>query len=323
MEIEETKAKKPQHWIWRGIKTLFWIGALLIVAGFSVAGYWGETNWRLDTLSHFRLQYFVGAAGLFLLLLFFRRWFLLFFALILLGFNTWTIVTIPKIGEIEGLPVYRAASINVYSKNPHINLVVDFIEKEKPDFVALIEITGAWRQALESLKETYPYQEVKIWGHDFGYCLLSRYPFTDRKFGYVATGSLVREVETPSGQFILLQAHPLSPTTEKAWKWRNQTLEALAKFCQKTDEPILLLGDLNCTPWSPNFQKFVDESGLRPPEVNWLPRRTWPNAQPFLWIPIDHFLLSEGLLGINEWVGSSVGSDHYPIVLDFALEPNK
>ncbi|WOO41911.1 endonuclease/exonuclease/phosphatase family protein [Rubellicoccus peritrichatus] len=319
MELEETKARKS-HWLWRAIKTLFWIIVLLIVTGFSVVGYWGETNWHLDTLSHFRLQYFAAAAGLFLLLLFFRRWVLLCFATALLAFNAWTVFSIPDFRELDGLPVYRAVSINVYSGNPHINLVIDFIKKEKPDFVALIEIKGTWRPALEALKADYPYQEVKIWGHDFGYCLLSRYPFTDRKFGYVATGSLVREIETPSGRFVLLQAHPLSPTNEKAWKWRNQTFESLAKFAKTIDEPILLLGDMNCTPWSPNFQKFTEESGLHTPNVRWLPRRTWPNAQPFLWIPIDHFFLSDGLVAVDERVGSSVGSDHYPIVLDFAFE---
>ncbi len=300
-----------------------WLLIIAVLAAMSLAGFWGREHWRLDTLSHFRLQYLTAASVLSLLLIWRRRWLLLLLALALVLLNAVIVLDWPRGPGLWREPALKAVSINVYSQNEQVGRIVDYLRKERPDFVALIEITGKWESELENLRDLYPFQDVRIYGHNFGSAILSSHPMTERslqrEIGYAGPGSIAREVQTPSGHLILLLAHPLSPITEKAWGWRNSAFDTIAEFTQKADEPLLLMGDLNCTQWSPMFQDFLADSGLHEPNARTLPRRTWPAGQPWLWIPIDHFLLSPDLTALAEWTGPSVGSDHYPIVLIFAF----
>lgn len=311
---------EARHGLGWWLRSLVWLALLAGLTVVSLLGYWGDQHWKLDLFSHTRLQYLVAASGLAVCLVIVRRWFLMLLTVAVLLLNAWEVFSIPgRVPLHNPQQVYRAMSINVYSGNPQISRVVDYIRSEAPDFLALIEINGDWREPLEGLKDLLPHQEIKIWSSDFGYALLSKYPFTEKTFGYIATGTLAREVQTPQGKLLLLQVHPLAPTNERAWKWRNESLTKIADFCAMQEQPLLLLGDMNCSPWSPNFKNFLQTSGLHQPDVRWLPRRTWPAGHPWLWTPIDHILLSYPLAAIDEWVGPYVGSDHYPVVCDFVF----
>lgn len=310
------KAKRGLGWwLWGSL----WLLILAILTAFSLAGFWGREGWRLDALAHFRLQYLAASAVLGLMLIWRRRWLLLIPALALALLNAYWVFNWPANPGLWREPALKAISINVYSRNDDIERVVAYLEEEQPDFVALIEITGAWRPSLEQLKERFPFQEVRIYGDTFGSALLSSHPMTERTYPYAGVGSIAKEVQTPSGMLTLLLVHPLAPVNEKAWTWRNQTLQQIVAFCKETDGPILALGDYNCTPWSPVFQDFLKASGLSLPDARALPRRTWPAGKPWFWIPIDHFLLTADLTALAEWTGPSVGSDHYPIGLIFAF----
>jgi endonuclease/exonuclease/phosphatase (EEP) superfamily protein YafD len=46
---------------------------------------------------------------------------------------------------------------------------------------------------------------------------------------------------------------------------------------------------------------------------------TWPNFNPLLWIPLDHVLHSTCLAVRDRIIGPDVGSDHYPVIVDFSL----
>jgi len=40
---------------------------------------------------------------------------------------------------------------------------------------------------------------------------------------------------------------------------------------------------------------------------------------PLLGIPIDHCLVSPEIIVTKRSVGPSVGSDHYPVIIDFSI----
>ena len=46
---------------------------------------------------------------------------------------------------------------------------------------------------------------------------------------------------------------------------------------------------------------------------------TWPADIPLLWIPIDHCLYSDGIEIRGRRTGPDVGSDHFPLIVDFEL----
>ncbi len=83
----------------------------------------------------------------------------------------------------------------------------------------------------------------------------------------------------------------------------------------------MVLGDLNVTPWSPFFRDLLREGALRNARKGYGLRPTWPTMLPPLLIPVDHCLVSSGVTVHDCRAGRNVGSDHYPLVVDFSLRP--
>jgi endonuclease/exonuclease/phosphatase (EEP) superfamily protein YafD len=100
---------------------------------------------------------------------------------------------------------------------------------------------------------------------------------------------------------------------------RNQQLQTIASFLRPKTNPVLLLGDLNISPWSYYFEQLLTQANLRNSAYGWGVMPSWPVAFPALLIPIDHCLVSEGITIHQRRNGSAVGSDHYPVIVDFSL----
>ncbi|HOT74326.1 MAG TPA: hypothetical protein PK467_00955 [Candidatus Wallbacteria bacterium] len=47
---------------------------------------------------------------------------------------------------------------------------------------------------------------------------------------------------------------------------------------------------------------------------------SWPSHMPPLRIPIDHCLYSAGVTILKVFKGRFIGSDHFPIIVDFMVE---
>jgi len=309
---------------WRNVErsTLFVLWLVLLVA--SALGYFGREDWRLDLFANFKMQYYLGALGLSAVAAWRRYRILLGLFLIVVGWNGWVIVNFASQSVEPGPRVYRAVSANVLTQNDQIERVEAWIREQKPDFVSLIEITGDWRPALERLSDILPHQRVQMWGDRYGSAVLSRYPPVEdgQRYPFAGVGSVALNVVTPDGRLNILLIHPMSPTNEKAWQWRSNALTAIAEYARDNEgAPMLVMGDMNTTPWSPAYKDFVSQSELSPVVTSFLPRRTWPTQNPLLWIPIDHFFLGGPLGPVSQWTGPDLGSDHYPIVMDFCFAP--
>ncbi len=83
--------------------------------------------------------------------------------------------------------------------------------------------------------------------------------------------------------------------------------------------PVLVVGDLNATPWSHGLQLLRDGTTLdnRSPDPSWTP--TWNVAIAFA-IPIDHALVTPPLVVARRQIGPDVGSDHRPQLLDIGWQ---
>ena len=86
---------------------------------------------------------------------------------------------------------------------------------------------------------------------------------------------------------------------------------------------LIVVGDLNTSPWSPHFRDLLTATGLRNAAAGhgWIP--TWPT---WFWpalIPIDHVLV-RGPLGVEDLErGPDVGSDHYPLIAGLRLAADR
>ena len=114
--------------------------------------------------------------------------------------------------------------------------------------------------------------------------------------------------------------HPLPPGGGDYWRWRNGQLAELATFIQGLDGPVVVLGDLNVTPWSHYFRTFARDAQLRDGGKGFGLQISWPTYFPPLGIPIDHCLVSPQVDVHDRRTGPAIGSDHYPVIIDLAVE---
>ncbi|MEE8238524.1 MAG: endonuclease/exonuclease/phosphatase family protein, partial [Nitrososphaerales archaeon] len=93
----------------------------------------------------------------------------------------------------------------------------------------------------------------------------------------------------------------------------------VSKSVSDQEDPILLLGDLNITPWSPIFKDFLRSTGLRDSREGFGLQPSWPTWFPPAWIPIDHVLVSSNVTVYDRKIERDIGSDHYPVIVDFSV----
>ncbi|MBI3986309.1 MAG: endonuclease/exonuclease/phosphatase family protein [Lentisphaerae bacterium] len=291
----------------------------------TVAGFLGPLAWWLDLAAHFRLQYLAGLLLLAVLFAVFRRSRMaavfLAFALVNLALIVPLFLPGPNAHPAGATPTLRALLANVNTRRGDPTKVLDLIRREKPDFILLEEVGLKWQKSLAPLRDQYPYGEWEPRDDNFGIALLSRRPFL--RSGTVMIGGEVPSVYAQfdfDGQpFTIVGTHPLPPAGA-AYSWyRNDQLARLPEFLRRIRGPVLLLGDLNTTPWSYTFQNLLKESGLKDSAQGRGPLLTWPAFAHGLGIPIDHALHSSDIVITGRRMGDDIASDHFPVILDFAV----
>ena len=120
----------------------------------------------------------------------------------------------------------------------------------------------------------------------------------------------------------MIGTHALAPLGTRAWRTRNQQFDEIAELIEAGDGTrTIFVGDLNCTPWAPKFQNFVKRTQLRDAAHGHQLKFTWRlEPIPLAGLPIDHVLVGSNVGVVSHRVGPSLGSDHRPVVVDFAIE---
>ncbi len=294
----------------------------------TVAGFAGGLWWLFDLCSHLRVQYaafLLVAAGI---LLARRNWrpggAAAFFAVV----NFAVIAPMyfgPATGATgaTGAGPFRAVAFNVNRSNPRHGEVLDWIRRTRPDFIVILELSGSWSFALRELRDEYPYSIGRAREDSFGIGLWSRRPLRDAEIvilGPAGVPSISARIDLDGRELRLLATHPLPPAGSRYARLRNAHLADAAGHVASVARPVMLIGDLNVKPWSPHFSRLVRESGLRDARRGFGVGATWPSGPLFfLGIPLDHCLVSDGIRVLGFAVGPSLGSDHSPITVDFAL----
>ena len=306
---------------------------LLIAAGTlaciaTLLGFAGTLWWVFELATHFRVQYGIalGAATLLLLLLRQWRWATVFglcalVNLVVIAPAFWSDhSSLPSSSAPQ--PTLRVLLANVNLDNRDPVRIRQVISDYHPDFVMLLETTPWLLKQLTDLAERYPHHIAAPREDPFGIALFSRHPFLKADTVYLGSPglpSITAEFMTSGRHFTLLGTHPLPPVSAECVQDRNDQFAQLATFARQTHPPLLLLGDLNTSPWSPYFEQMLTISGLRDSARGRGIFPSWPAGWPLLWVPIDHALFSEGILIQRRETGPDIGSDHYPVIVDFQV----
>jgi endonuclease/exonuclease/phosphatase (EEP) superfamily protein YafD len=212
----------------------------------------------------------------------------------------------------------KVLSLNVLKTNTDYQRTMEFILKENPDVFGLLELTKDFSKALEPLQKEYPHQVLFPYHSGFGIGLYSKIPLIDSNIDLLSGGIpfIETKVEVQNKKIHLFLVHALPPFNEEMFEARNTSLEQIASLLE--NEPTIVMGDFNLTPWSVYYKKFVKDSGLVATRDMWDGlQHSWSSWG--LHLPIDHIFLSRNIRALRQYTGESVGSDHLPIVAEIAL----
>ncbi len=291
----------------------------------TILGFAGHWLWSFDQVSHFRSQYFTILLVCVTFFIFTRFYFsaVLATGLALVNLSLLVPLYMPGSKTTTDRPNLRIVSANVYVENRERRQLNNLVENTNPDFLALFEVDHSWTAATEELAQRFKYSRVERTKGYFGIALFSQYPITHiemRKFGSYSQYAIIAHLTVNDKPFHVIAAHVPAPIKKSYFDLRNEHLQELASTAMELKGPVMLIGDLNITPWSPYFDDLLEQSNLVDGRKGFGIQATWPVQFSLMQIPIDHCLVSPSI-NIQQWSrGPDIGSDHYPIIVDFALQ---
>lgn len=300
-------------------------GFLLALA--SLAGFGARWWWGFELASHFRVQYALGLGILALgtLVLRDRRT-----ALVLAGLAALNAALVaPRYAGRGAAPEdpgagsrLRVMLWNVHRANTRHGAVTEAIREEDPDLLMALEVDGPWLADLRAALPDHRYVLAEPRSDNFGIAILSRLPLDSPAvvwIGGAVVPSVVARLRLGGRSLTVVGIHTLSPGGSHKAGLRNGQLAELARYVGDQPGSVLVLGDLNCTPWSPYFDTLLREGGLEDGGKGWGVQATWPALWSPLRIPIDHCLHSGGVRVVDRYLGRACGSDHLPLVVDLIV----
>ena len=331
------------------------IGLILI----SLAGYLGKLHLYLELAAHFKWQYLTLSLCpfcFFLLQFCFNYRQKLQKKLQKLGLILSGFCLVINLGEI--IPWYfphhwfnqdiqgqefRVLLSNMDKYKDNSTAAIALIQKERPDIVVFVEVGTAIAAKLKAgLTDILPYSFDYIetgflpafWLGDRdlgeetrfrdGTLILSRISLENPQVKSLGGGrkSLLANLQI-SGQLIsLIAVHPSKATGQIYFEERNRQLEAIADYAATLKNPVILIGDMNVTMWSPYYRDLIKKTQLQNVRAGFGILPTWPTFQPLLYIPIDHCLVSPDFQVLKVRRGPAIGSDHFPLITDLILAGN-
>ena len=297
-----------------------------VTAAFSLATIPNHLHRLLELFSHFRVQYLIVAVLCSVLFVVLRKWSWLLLMLAIAGINA--LYVIPWYFGPEAKPPPGATTISVLLANVegHENDPDRFIEwlgDEQPDIVFLQEVEDRWVGALAALKDSYPYQYAVPRTDKFGIAVLGREPLASvRQHDGPPEGfpTLVVTAAIAGQPVTFISSHPMPPIGGRAIDSRNRQLADIAELVTSLEPPIVLIGDLNTSMWSHHYKMLIAATGLRDAREGFGVVPSWPTYLPFAMIPIDHCLVSAGVVVLDVDTGPRIGADHLPLAVTLSLQ---
>lgn len=292
----------------------------------------GKWFWFVDLGTNFLPQH-LALMGCSFLVYISLRWKTLKWAAI-------AIILIPGFWIIDVWPYYKQitwdsrlqynvsiVSFNVLSSNRSkaevINWLLSQLHQSKETIIFLMEVDQDWSSALQELKSKFPYS-IEIPREDnFGVALFSTSPLDKIEvveFDLNEIPALVGTILIGGKEIQFYGIHTMPPLGSARFDQRNLYLDRLRSHIDESQRPVILVGDFNCSPWSPNMDRiFTGKSGSKPllDPFPYLTRpHTW-EAFGFISTAIDFILVNDLPGGYEASVGPHMGSDHKPVVLRF------
>ena len=145
--------------------------------------------------------------------------------------------------------------------------------------------------------------------------LLSKKPFTGKIHWSKAE---IPFIEAKFKTHTTWLVHPLPPMSQQGFFSRNMTIQELSNSIDKNKTNIVC-GDFNAVPWSPIITHLKSKASLKNTSEGFGVKHTWPAHLPLPGITIDYCFISEDASIHNFTKGPYLGSDHFPLVIEYSL----
>ncbi len=217
---------------------------------------------------------------------------------------------------------------NIWIGNTDYDAITDALERSDSDVLAVFEVGPPLLDHLQrGPGQQYGYMAARPGPGPFGVALLARRPLTDvRAFGDNRSGgSLLATVRIGDRLCRIAAVHPISPMSPRRFRDRQKHLHQIVRHLtqwrrEHEEGAVVMIGDFNLTPWSPNFCDLVRASGLKHVVVDSGYEPTWQPVPGLLFgLVIDHCLVSDDLTVVASRIGPAFGSDHRPLSVELSL----
>jgi len=217
---------------------------------------------------------------------------------------------------------YSLLYANVYRNNPTPELLAKQIDNLQPDIVALTEYYSALDPILK-LEKSYPHSVRRVREDCFGMALYSKFPISPDpivSLGGDLPPAIIASIELSQQPALTLAlTHSIPPLSQQAIYSNTLTMRRVAQRMRHAEEPVLVVGDFNATPFSWFYQGFVSITNMHDASYGYGLRKTWNANEFWMWFIIDHVFINDRL-GVQQVERlDSIGSDHYPLLVRFGL----
>ncbi len=304
--------------------------AVLGAVAVTLATFTARWFWPTDLIANLRFQVLIAVTGISLLTLMTKQKSLIAISLTCLAIHGFAIVRAYQPIETANPDgdTWAMLTMNVLTSNSDTDSIANAILSADADLVALLEISEDQHdQVMPLLGERYPFTTFELQERgNFGIGLISRRPLEDAEVFQL--NSNINSIQVRWNEMAIIATHPLPPMGARKFASRNEHLRLLAQRVaehrqEKPDMPMIVMGDLNVTPWSPIFRDFQSTSGLHRAACGLGATPTWyARGRRFVYgLVLDHVLISDDLQVHDHRVGASMGSDHRGVAVKLQMAP--
>lgn len=218
---------------------------------------------------------------------------------------------------------------NVLTPNRNAAALLELVRQYQPDILVTLETDTWWQIQLDVLREVYPHTLRCPLDNLYGMHVYSKLFLEDAKIQFLVEDdvpSMHALAHLRSGQKVqvhFLHPAPPSPTENDESTERDAELLLVAKSVAEKQIPVIVAGDLNDVAWSSTTRLFRKISGLLDPRVGRGMFNSFHAKYPVIRWPLDHLFHSRHFLLLEMKRLSSIGSDHFPMLIRLAHVPEQ
>ena len=302
------------------------VAAIVLVVGLaSVLGLLDRVSWVFELADVFRLQYLVVLVAAALAAVALGRLRLAAAAAALAALNL-AVLGIPFAAPAtaaSGTPhgSLRLVVANVEVGNTDFAAVERLVARTHPDVFGVTELTPAMARQLDRALLGYRARVIEARRDAYGIGVYSRVPLlAARVVRLPADGgppTIVARLRIAGEPVTVVVTHVHTPF---AGSIHVRQLHALTTARLGLGPRVVVCGDFNSPPWTGPMRQFAERGGFRDLYGGsaWS-AYSWPTWSSALRVPLDNCFVSSGVAVRSYRDGPGTGSDHRPLVVDFAV----